>query len=178
MLQVELSLNTFDYMQQPAEVIIARDMTDKTLLEQQLIQAEKLASLGQLVTGISHELNNKLQPIFIYCQLLKMNPFQDKVLSQLEGIEASAGSAKIILESLLRFGRPGQMMKEKSSINDIVRETLTLIDYKFTPNNIRLISELDPALPGRQQWAAEPAPDRRRQRRANPPWRGPSVFVQ
>ncbi|MBN1521604.1 MAG: PAS domain S-box protein [Candidatus Aureabacteria bacterium] len=145
--QVELSINTFQYKQKNAEVIIARDITEQNLLEQQLIQAEKLASLGQLITGISHELNNKLQPIFIYCQLLKMNKFNEKVESQLEGIESSANSAKIILESLLKFGRPGQMMKEKSSINDVVRETLTLIDYRLTPQNISLKLNLDDNIP-------------------------------
>ena len=54
--QVELSINTFQYKQKSAEVVIARDITEHALLEQQLIQAEKLASLGQLITGISHEL--------------------------------------------------------------------------------------------------------------------------
>ena len=135
------------YKQKTAEVIIARDITEKALLEQQLFQAEKLASLGQLVTGISHELNNKLQPIFIYCQLLKTNDFPNKIASQLEGIESSANSAKIILEALLKFGRPGQMMKEKCSINEVVRETLTLVDYKLKPENIILKTSLDENLP-------------------------------
>ncbi|MCK5708163.1 MAG: PAS domain S-box protein [Candidatus Aureabacteria bacterium] len=145
--QFEISINVFQYKQKTAEVIIARDITEKALLEQQLFQAEKLASLGQLVTGISHELNNKLQPIFIYCQLLKTNDFPNKIASQLEGIESSANSAKIILEALLKFGRPGQMMKEKCSINEVVRETLTLVDYKLKPENIILKTSLDENLP-------------------------------
>lgn len=113
----------------------------------ELIRSEKFAALGELVTGISHELNNKLTPILGYAQIFKTMRLDEKVAKYMEVIEESAFNAKKIVESLLKFARTAPPQKVYTNLNHTLKETLNLIEPHIRKNNIQLYVILDEVLP-------------------------------
>ncbi len=113
----------------------------------QLVRSEKLASLGELVAGVAHELNNKLLPVLAYAQLLKEQQFTEGVLRYINTIERSASAAASVVSSLLNFARPSSATRNPVDLNATMRETLALLDYKIKAGNVRVNVELDQRLP-------------------------------
>jgi PAS domain S-box-containing protein len=128
-------------------LLLINDITRNVELEQKLIQTEKLASLGKLLTGITHELNNRLGPVLAYTQLLMTKTTDQRSLNWMKNIEDSAQSMKSIIESLLYFS-PGTTRQHKESIciNDLINNTLTLLNYKFQSKNIKITKKLSTAI--------------------------------
>ncbi|MBI1884595.1 MAG: response regulator [Chlamydiae bacterium] len=115
--------------------------------EAELIRSEKFAAIGELITGITHELNNKLTPILGYAQIFKTMKLDEKIARYMDIIEESALNAKRIVESLLKFSRNTPPQKAYCNLNDKMKETLSLIEPHVHKNNIQLKVELDPQLP-------------------------------
>jgi signal transduction histidine kinase len=113
----------------------------------ELIRSEKFAAIGELITGISHELNNKLTPILGYAQIFKTMNMDEKIMKYMDVIEESALNAKKIVESLLRFSRTSPPQKIYTDLNKTLRETLVLIEPHIRKNNIQLEMKLDEKLP-------------------------------
>ena len=127
---------------------IFRDITQKKLWEEQMIQAEKLASIGQLIAGITHEINNPLTGIMGFAQLLKINPKCDKEMQDdLETINKEAIRAKEILQKLMVFSRNHEITQQLISINDVLKETKKLVNYELKKGNLEFIEELEKDLP-------------------------------
>ncbi len=114
---------------------------------EQLVRSEKLASLGELVAGVAHELNNKLLPVLAYSQLLKEQDFPPDIVRYVETIEKSAGSASAVVSSLLNFARPSSAKRDPVNLNVTMRETLALLDYRFKSSDISLKLRLDEGIP-------------------------------
>jgi len=122
---------------------------DLKATQDQLIQSEKLASLGQLVSSIAHEINNPLTPILGYAQMLIASPETEEEKRQrfIEVIYSSADKVRKIVENLLSFARKDKPRREYVNINDILKNTVELREYQLELDNIGVVMELDADLP-------------------------------
>ncbi len=127
-------------------VILVEDVTDQRALEAQLIQNEKMASVGQLVSGVAHELNNPLTSIAGLAELL-LEPARrlpEPTREHLRVIHDQAERAARIVRNLLTFARPSSLVKEPVDLNDVVARTALLISYEMRQRGIELARTLDP----------------------------------
>jgi PAS domain S-box-containing protein len=140
-------------------VMVARDVTEQVKLEaeradlrQRLAQSEKLASLGQFVAGIAHELNNPLQAVLGHLELL-MRPKGGPagITRDLRLIYREADRAARIVRDLLVFGGSRQLRRRKVRLNAIVKQALAARARACRLAKLEIVRELDtdlPALPG------------------------------
>jgi two-component system cell cycle sensor histidine kinase/response regulator CckA len=116
-------------------------------LHQQLQQAERLASLGQTISGVAHELNNPLATILSWAERLAERPADEKMRRGLDVIRSESERAARIVRNLLTFARKRQTTRLMIDLNDIVRETMALRAYEQRVSNITVRMELAPSLP-------------------------------
>jgi len=129
-------------------VISARDVTEVKRLEEQLIQAEKLAAMGQMLAGVAHELNNPLTAILGVSELLRDRQGVDEnTKRQLEMTHRQARRAARIVQNLLEFSRPASPQKKTLDLNSIVDRTLQLHEHSLKRNNIEVEFQPLPGLP-------------------------------
>ncbi len=122
-----------------AVVISARDMTELKRLEEQLIQAEKLAAMGQMLAGVAHELNNPLTAILGASELLRDRGGVDEhVKRQLDMTHRQARRAARIVQNLLEFSRPSSAQKRALDLNGVVDRTLQLHEHSLRRNGIEV----------------------------------------
>ncbi len=126
---------------------IYRDVTTERAAQSKLMQTDKMAGLGQLVSGIAHELNNPLTGIMGYSQLLlgrRLTPPQE---ADARLIYQEAERAARIVKNLLLFARDARPERDRVQLNEIVEKTLALRNYEFKVENISLSMDLDASLP-------------------------------
>jgi two-component system, NtrC family, sensor kinase len=129
-------------------IILVDDITERTELEAQLSQAEKLSSIGLLAAGVAHEVNTPLAVISSYTQMLsKQLRGDDRVSPLLEKITQQTFRASEIVNGLLNFSRTGNIEFRETDLNAIIRDTLTLIEHQFKTAQVRLDTSLMPDLP-------------------------------
>ncbi len=144
----EGSASVMNYSKGQTVQIFLREVTERRRLEQQLRQAEKLSALGQLISGVAHELNNPLAVISGYAQLLAMRPaVEEKTRNDLLKIQRESERASKIVQNFLAFARKHPMEKTNVNINSLVEVSLELMDYDLRASGIRLIREVEPNLP-------------------------------
>jgi PAS domain S-box-containing protein len=120
-------------------VISGRDVTELKRLEEQLIQAEKLAAMGQMLAGVAHELNNPLTAILGVTELLRDSEgVQENTKRQLELTHRQARRAARIVQNLLEFSRPAAPQKKPLDVNTIIERTLQLQDHSLRRNNVQV----------------------------------------
>src|SRR3954464_12104814 len=127
-------------------VILIEDVTEQRMLEAQIIQNDKMASIGQLVSGVAHELNNPLTSIAGLAELLLERPGNpDLPREHLRVIHDQAERAGRIVRNLLTFARKGGVSEKTAvDLNDVVTRTSLLITYELQLHGIDLDSELSP----------------------------------
>jgi signal transduction histidine kinase len=115
----------------------------------QLVQAQKLAALGQLGAGVAHEINNPLGGVIGHVQLLLADkPEGDKDLEALRCIEEGARKASQVVQNLLRFSvQRKEAVRTSVDLNKVVKETLTLTETLLKDQSIEIALELDGANP-------------------------------
>ncbi len=116
--------------------------------QEQLVQSEKLAAIGKLVSGVAHELNNPLFSAMGYTELLAMDSdYSGESREKLENILDSIRRARSIVNDLLKFARKENIEKENVCINEVVEQTLSLRKYEHRVNNIDVTCDLEEAIP-------------------------------
>ena len=134
--------------EQIGRLIIIDDVTDRAELEQRLVQADKLSSIGLLAAGVAHEVNTPLAVISTYAQMLAKQVAEDSQKSLiLEKIAKQTFRASEIVNSLLNFSRTSSTSYGGVSLNKVVQETLSLLEHQFTKAGIQIHTHLDPDLP-------------------------------
>ena len=129
-------------------IILVDDITDRTELEAQLSQAEKLSSIGLLAAGVAHEVNTPLAVISSYTQMLtKQVRGDDRLSPLLEKITQQTFRASEIVNGLLNFSRTGTTEFRETDLNAIIRDTLTLVEHQFKTSQVQLDASLLPDLP-------------------------------
>jgi two-component system NtrC family sensor kinase len=129
-------------------VYVLRDISEQKRLREQLVQSEKMAAVGQLVSGVAHELNNPLAGVMGYSQLLLMNNGLDsKTQNYLNKISKESDRAKNIVNNLLTFARKHKPEKKYLDINTILDQTIELRAYDLKVSNIQVLKTFDPQLP-------------------------------
>lgn len=129
-------------------VVLVEDVTDQEMLETQLIQSEKLAAVGQLVSGVAHELNNPLTSIAGLSELLlQQSGLVTKDREHLQVIHEQAERAGRIVRNLLVFARKGPADATRVDVGDVVRRTLLLLSYDMRMREIEIVKELGADIP-------------------------------
>ena len=133
---------------------LMRDVSERKRLEDQardlyhqLLQAEKLAALGQTISGVAHELNNPLATILTWAERLSQRPVDNQVRRGLETILSESERAAKIVRNLLTFARKRHTTRAMVDINQVVRETLALRSYEQRLSNIAILEALPAGLP-------------------------------
>ena len=106
-------------------VASARDVTESKKLEQQFVQKEKLAAMGEMMAGVAHELNNPLTAILGISDLLAERALDDTMHRQVETVLKQARRAAAIVQNLLVFSRPSALRQTKVRLDQIVKQALT-----------------------------------------------------
>jgi PAS domain S-box-containing protein len=128
-------------------IIVARDITQQKRIEEQLIMTDRLASIGELSSGIAHELNNPLTSVIGFSQLLMEGDVPANIKEDLATIYSEAQRAAVIVKNLLTFARKHAPVKQLSQINTVVEDVLRLRAYEEKVNNIEVERRLASNLP-------------------------------
>lgn len=128
-------------------VLLGRDVTDLRRAEKSLAQAERLSSLGEVVAGVAHELNNPLSAVLGYAQLLHGSELRDETEHDLARIVESAHRCQKIVHNLLSFARKHPAERKLHDLNECVRKVLELKAYQLRSAKVETVVELTEPLP-------------------------------
>jgi two-component system NtrC family sensor kinase len=129
-------------------LILLDDITQRVRLEDQMVQTEKLTSLGLLAAGVAHEVNTPLAVISNYIQMLaKQIPEDDPRQKTIERIVKQTFRASEIVNNLLNFSRTGGTEPVEVDVNSVLEETLTLVQHPFKTAQVNVVKNYAERLP-------------------------------
>ncbi len=128
-------------------VHVVRDVTDERALQQQLAQAEKLAAIGELLSGVAHELNNPLTTIIGFSELLQEASVPEQVRADLERISRQAKRSSRVVQSLLTFARQSRIQLAEVDINNVLLQALEIAEPQLEAGAIQVDLHLETDLP-------------------------------
>ena len=128
-------------------IMSVRDITVERKLEQQIIQSERLAAMGQMIGGFAHELNNPLTSIMGVAELLQEGEAEETRRKQLVMLQQQARRAADIVQNLMYFSRPPAPGKGPINLSELVQRTLHLHAYSLRKNNITVDFIPEPSVP-------------------------------
>ncbi|HEX7090295.1 MAG TPA: ATP-binding protein [Longimicrobiales bacterium] len=131
----------------PGTVLIVRDVTSEKREQAQLLESDRLALIGGLVSGVAHELNNPLGAIGNFAELLLDAELDADSREMVQTIGREAARAGEIVRNLLGFARRSEEVREELALGDVVKRTLALRVYDQRKNRIEVELDLPPDLP-------------------------------
>jgi len=153
-MDVEMTSHPIVFRNRPAQLVLAIDVTErkrseaeKTRLEAQLRQAQKLEAIGTLAGGIAHDFNNILGAIVGYTELVKADAAgNEPVLQHMEEISRASKRATDLVRQILSFSRQDEQERQAIQLRPVIKEALKLLRATL-PASIEIHSDLDPAAP-------------------------------
>ncbi len=146
--QVEVAGARVEVEGKPVFQFFVRELTERARLEQQLRQAERLSAIGQMISGIAHELNNPLAAVQGYLELiLQRHELSDRTRSDLEKVARESGRAVKLVKNFLSLAREQPENRQAVDLNQIVRKVLERRTAEFRVTGMELLLDLDPKLP-------------------------------
>jgi len=128
-------------------VVVMTDITDAALLQAKLAHSEKMATIGRLVSGVAHEVNNPLAAILGFTDLLLENPdVPSSAREDLQIILQETQRTKVIVQDLLSFARQRPVQRELVQVNALLRQTIKLRSYDFASHGVEVTEEFDESL--------------------------------
>ena len=150
---VNIRISSSEYAGQEVLLVTTSDITKRLTAEQQLIQASKMATLGEMATGVAHELNQPLSVIktsssFIIKKVRKNETIQDEILKTMaEEIDSHVDRASKIINHMREFGRKSDVKKETVLINETLEKALEIFRQQLKLREINIVKELEKDLP-------------------------------
>ena len=150
---VNIRISKTQYLKREALLITTSDITERLMAEQLLIQASKMATLGEMATGVAHELNQPLSVIktassFIKRKVQKGEAINDEILQTLsEEIDSHVDRASKIINHMREFGRKSDVKKEKVHVNESLKKALEIFSQQLKLREIEVVQELEEDLP-------------------------------
>ncbi|RPH84620.1 MAG: PAS domain S-box protein, partial [Desulfobacteraceae bacterium] len=141
------------YRETPVFIITTNDITERIQTEQQLMQASKMATLGEMSAGVAHELNQPLTVIktgssFILRKVRRQQAIPEEILSTIaEEMDSQVDRASRIINHLREFGRKAEILTAPTQVNEAILGTLTVIGKQLELRQIEVLLDLDPELP-------------------------------
>jgi signal transduction histidine kinase len=117
-------------------IVSVQDITVEKKFEQQIIQSERLAAMGQMIGGFAHELNNPLTSILGMAELLQEDETTEPVRKQLGLLQQQARRAAEIVQNLMYFSRPPAAGRSQINLSELIQRTLGLQSYSLRKNNV------------------------------------------
>jgi histidine kinase len=150
---VNIRVATSEYSGRKVLLVTTSDITARLLAEQQLIQASKMATLGEMATGIAHELNQPLSVIKTACSFLRRKVIRNETIEteilkiMSEEIDGHVDRASKIINHMREFGRKSEVSKEKTYIHEVLMKSLDFFKQQLKLREIEVVLDLDPKLP-------------------------------
>lgn len=150
---VNIRISPSNYPGQKVLLVTTSDITKRLETEQQLIQASKMATLGEMATGVAHELNQPLAVIktasrFFIRKIAKKEKIEDEILSTMAGeIDSYVDRATKIINHMRQFGRQSDATLEKIQVNDTLGRALEILGQQLKVRGIEVQWDLAPDLP-------------------------------
>ena len=150
---VDMRVSSSDYLGMPVYLVTTSDITEQLMAEQQLIQASKMATLGEMATGIAHELNQPLSVIKTASSFLKKKTSGGESIDQevLKTLANEIGSyvdrATKIIQHMREFGRKSEVEVEPVSIEVPIKRALEIFSKQLSLREIEVVEEFDIPLP-------------------------------
>src|SRR6202521_4075695 len=128
-------------------VVVMTDVTDAALLQAKLAHSEKMATIGRLVSGVAHEVNNPLAAILGFTDLLLENPeVPGSAREDLQIILQETQRTKDIVQDLLSFARQRPVQRELVQVNSVLRQTIKLRSYDFASHGVEVVEDFEETL--------------------------------
>jgi histidine kinase len=150
---VNIRVSPLEYIGRDALLVTTSDITKRLMAEQQLIQASKMATLGEMATGIAHELNQPLTVIktasnFLQRKVNRSEEIKEEILMTMtEEIDSHVNRASKIINHLREFGRKSEVRKEKIQVNDALTKSLEIFIQQLKIRGIEVVVQMEENLP-------------------------------
>ena len=131
------------YDKKQLTICVMKNISEMKRLKEQLYHSSKLASLGLLISGVAHEINNPLTGIITYAELLKMKAGDREIRKGIMKIFEGAERCNKVIKNLLTFSRQNIPSKSLESLNDIIDKAIELRSYWLSRHNINIFTEYD-----------------------------------
>jgi len=127
-------------------ILVGQDMTQVRELEMQVIEAEKMASLGKLAAGVVHELNNPLTSISVYAEYLlkkmRTDGAEQADITKMEKIQEGAGRIQKLTRDLVSYGRPSAEEPELLNLNELLAQGLSFCEHTIRKHEVAVSTDL------------------------------------